>query len=121
MTALVARYREHLSSTPSDRSERLFAERLARFRRGDESGWREISGSYLLLVLDWVESLPELPNGLAIDDAIQESNAGLVDAIHSFTGATSDEFWMHAQRTMFDRMNAIDDEQEPTDGQENCR
>ena len=112
MDTLVNRYRDRLTANQPERSERLFEERFTRYRNGDEAGWREISGAYLLPVLDWVESLSELPPGLSLDDAVQEANAGMVEAIHTFKGSTTDEFWEHAQATMRHWLDTLDNRQD---------
>ena len=81
MQTMLERYREILSDRQPDRSEARFVERLKRFRMGEELAGREISGCYLQPVLALVESLPQLPRGLSILDAVESANVALVDAI----------------------------------------
>ncbi|HEX3314682.1 MAG TPA: hypothetical protein VHR72_07300 [Gemmataceae bacterium] len=121
MDTMVERYRQILTDRQADRSELAFADRLERLRGGEEVAGREISGSYLLPVLELVESLPRLPQTLSIVDAIEAANVALVDAIQSFDGSTSDEFWHHARRTILAWLDTIDELQGMPDGQEDAR
>ena len=107
---VLERYREFVASKQPIDSDVALLSRLERFRNGEEMAWREISASYLKPVLELVESLPVRPRGLVLMDTVQEANVGLGDAIHSFTGTTRDEFWIHAHFTILAWLNTIDDE-----------
>jgi len=85
-----------------------FSTRLAQYRAGDEDAGRAITGSCLGMALALVESLPALPAGLDVLDAVQEANAGLVEALRTFTGNTAGEFADHARRTILDWLGAIE-------------
>ena len=112
MDTMLDRYRAILSERNTVRTDELFVDRLDRLHRGEEMAGREISGSYLPVVLELVESLEMLPRGLSIIDTIEAANVGLVDAIQSFEGSTAVEFWQHAQQTIMAWLNTIDDLQE---------
>lgn len=85
-----------------------FSPRLALYRAGDEQAGRELTGSCLGMVLALVESLPELPAGLDLLETVQEANAGLVEALRTFSGTTVDEFADHARRTIHTWLNTPD-------------
>ena len=88
-----------------------FSDRLIAYRAGDEVAGRAITGSRLGMTLTLVESLPALPAGLTLHDAVQEANAGLAEALHTFTGTTAVEFDEHARRTIHDWLNSLDAQQ----------
>jgi DNA-directed RNA polymerase specialized sigma subunit len=119
METMLERYKAILSERQVDRSEALFVDRLKRFRSGEELAGREISGSYLQPVMELVESLSTLPQGLSMIDAIEAANVGLVDAIQSFEGSSADEFWQHVKSTIMAWLHTIDELQGMADGQEN--
>ena len=77
-----------------------FSDCLQRSRAGDEESGRAITGGHLGMALALVEALPELPAGLDLLDAVQEANAGLAEALRTFSGTTAGEFAGHARRTI---------------------
>ncbi len=85
-----------------------FSRRLVEYRAGDEVAGRAITGGRLGMALTLVESLPELLAGLTLLDTVQEANAGLVQALQTFTGTTGGEFDEHARRTIHDWLNSLD-------------
>jgi DNA-directed RNA polymerase sigma subunit (sigma70/sigma32) len=103
-------YRSAVTAQP-ECAEPAFSGWLRRFRDGDEAAGRAISGSCLRIALAEVESRPTLPGGLAFLDAVQEANAGLVEALHSFTGSTAEEFVEHARWTIRDWLSNLDQQQ----------
>ena len=112
METLIERYREFVSSKQPLASDEALCSRLDRYHAGEDLAWREISGSYLKPVLEFVESFPSLPRNLNLLNAVEEANVGLVDAIKTFSGTTRDEFWQHAQQTILAWLNSTDDLQD---------
>jgi DNA-directed RNA polymerase specialized sigma subunit len=106
---VLQQYRTQVAAIPAC-SDPDFTNLLARYRAGDEDAGRAIAGSYLALALGLAESLPALPPGLDVLDAVQEANAGLVEALRTFTGATAEEFEGHARRTIHSWLSAPDTE-----------
>src|SRR5262245_48616374 len=70
-------YRAEVAKLPAC-ADPDFSVRLGQYRAGDEEAGRAIIGSCLGMVLALVESLPALPAGCDVLDAVQEANAGLV-------------------------------------------
>jgi len=103
-------YRAEVARVPAC-ADPEFSNRLAEYRAGDEAAGRAITGSCLGMVLALVESLPDLPAGLDLLDAVQEANAGLVEALQTFSGTTATEFGDHARRTVLGWLNSLDAQQ----------
>jgi hypothetical protein len=96
-------YKAMLRALPP-RDDREFAGVLARYRAGNEQAGREITGSFLRHALDTAERIAE-ETGKPLPKAVLEhANAGLVDALESFTGASSEEFARHAEECIRRRL-----------------
>src|SRR5258708_1181621 len=87
-------YRRPIAVQPTC-DDSFFAEALARYRAGNESAARDISGSWLRLALQVVEGHSADAASPSFD-AIQEANAGLMEAITTFAGDDLQDFLQHA-------------------------
>jgi len=100
-------YRTEIAKAPPC-SDLDFSDLLRRSRDGDEEAGRVITGSHLGMVLALVESLPELPAGLDLMGAVQEANAGLVEALNTFSGTTAAAFGEHARRAILGWLASVE-------------
>ena len=78
-------YRRVVSQQPACEPQ-FFSEALSRYRAGDESAARSISGSCLRLALAIAEEHSKEAPSSPLLDVIQEANAGLMEAITTFAG-----------------------------------
>jgi DNA-directed RNA polymerase sigma subunit (sigma70/sigma32) len=85
-----------------------FAEALARYRAGDDSAARAISGSCLRVALKVAEDQACDSRALPLFDRIQEANAGLMDAIATFPGSSLAEFLSYALERMHQRLAVLE-------------
>ncbi len=69
-------YRRHLAKLPACDAD-FFADALARYRAGDESAARDISGRCLHLALQHGEERAHELGSIEILEAVQEANRGL--------------------------------------------
>ena len=53
----------------------------------------------------------ELPAGLDLLETVEEANAGLVEALRTFPGATADEFATHVRGTVHAWLDNLDEQQ----------
>jgi DNA-directed RNA polymerase specialized sigma subunit len=111
MESTLELYRTAIAGQP-ECADPAFSEWLRRYRAGDEAAGRELAGSCLGLALALAESFPDSPPGFTVLDLVQEANAGLVEALHTFTGATAGEFVDHARNTIAAWLNDLDDKQD---------
>jgi DNA-directed RNA polymerase specialized sigma subunit len=77
-----------------------FGGALAKYRTGDEQAGRKIIGSYLRLALALAESKAQETGEPLPIALLEEANAGLTDALASFTGSDSQEFRCHAEEAI---------------------
>jgi DNA-directed RNA polymerase sigma subunit (sigma70/sigma32) len=105
METALETYRRVIASQPTC-NDSFFTESLARYRSGDESAARDISGSCLRLALQLVEHHSADPASPSFD-AIQEANAGLMDAITTFAGDDLHDFLRYAQDRIQQRLAAL--------------
>jgi DNA-directed RNA polymerase sigma subunit (sigma70/sigma32) len=75
----------------------FFVEALSRYRSGDGSAARSISGSCLRFALALAEERAREAPTLDLFDVIQEANAGLMEAITTFPGAELHDFLDYAR------------------------
>jgi DNA-directed RNA polymerase sigma subunit (sigma70/sigma32) len=105
MATALETYRRVIAAQPTC-NDSFFTEALARYRAGNESAARDISGSCLRLALQIVETHSPDPASPSFD-AIQEANAGLMEAITTFGGDDFQDFLHYAQERIQQRLAAL--------------
>ena len=98
-------YRQQIDEQPIC-SELSFQENLTRYRAGDEMGARLISSTCLRIAYEIAMKLENPPSALDPFGRIEVANAGLVQAIDSFTGSSVEEFIPHARQTIIGRLDS---------------
>jgi DNA-directed RNA polymerase sigma subunit (sigma70/sigma32) len=106
MTTPIETYRRVVGEQPTCDAP-FFADALSRYRAGDESAARLISGSCLRFALAIAEERTKAVPALALLDAIQEANAGLMEAITTFPGDDLHDFMEHARLRIHQRIDAL--------------
>jgi DNA-directed RNA polymerase sigma subunit (sigma70/sigma32) len=99
-------YRRVVSEQPACDAQ-FFSEALSRYRAGDEAAGRTISGSCLRLALAIAEDRSREAPSLPLFDVIQEANAGLMEAIATFSGGELQEFLAHARQRIERRIAVL--------------
>jgi hypothetical protein len=99
-------YKHHLTNLPACDAA-FFAEALARYRAGDESAARDISGRCLGLALRLGEERARELGSAAILEVVQEANRGLWKAITTFAGNDLDEFLLYARERIQERLAVL--------------
>jgi DNA-directed RNA polymerase specialized sigma subunit len=87
--------------------EEWFADKLAQYRAGDENGARAISGSCLRFALQLAERhAADCPEDVFFD-FIEEANAGLMEALTTYSGSELKEFLVLAEQKIDDRLSEL--------------
>jgi DNA-directed RNA polymerase specialized sigma subunit len=107
MESALDMYRNRVTELPACDSAFL-TEAMARYRAGDESAARDISGRCLGLALRLAEEVARKQSSVEIIDAIQEANRGLWLAITTFSGNDLPEFISYAQERIQERLTVLE-------------
>jgi DNA-directed RNA polymerase sigma subunit (sigma70/sigma32) len=98
-------YRRVIAAQPTC-DEVFFSEALVRYRAGDQAAARDISGRCLRMALQLAEGHAADPAAPSFD-AIQEANAGLMEAITTFAGGNLQDFLHYAQVRIEQRLTSL--------------
>jgi len=98
-------YRQQLSTLPPC-DPAFFADALNRYRAGDTSAAREISGRCLRLALVLGEDRARQLGAADVLDMIQEANRGLWKAVTTYAGNDLDDFLRFANDCIQEQLAA---------------
>lgn len=106
MDAWLEKYQTMIETQPSC-DDPWFAEMWSKYQTGDEYAGRCISGSCLRLALCIAQDRTGDYPDFALLDLVQEANAGLADALQSFSGGNAVSFREHATGAIYNRLAGL--------------